>query len=126
MMTMLRFIFALSVCLFVSLLVIEQPQTLRTRAAAASANVYDVRAFGATGDGKTIDTPAINKAIDAASAAGGGTVNFPAGTYLSVSIHLKSNITLYLDQGATIVAADSTPGKITYDSPEPNEWDMYQ
>ena len=64
---------------------------------------YDVRAFGAKGDGRTLDTDAINKAIDAASAAGGGTVRFSAGRYLSFSIRLKSNITLYLDHGATIV-----------------------
>src|SRR6185503_15161687 len=61
--------------------------------------VYDVTTFGAKGDGQTLDTPAINKAIETAAAAGGGTVHFPAGTYLSVSIRLKSNITLYLDQG---------------------------
>ncbi|MGH9524561.1 MAG: glycosyl hydrolase family 28-related protein, partial [Terriglobales bacterium] len=42
---------------------------------------YDVRGFGATGDGRTIDTPAVNRAIDTAAAAGGGTVRFPAGTY---------------------------------------------
>lgn len=64
------------------------------RVASTSAPVYDVRAFGARGDGKTLDTAAINKAIDVAAAAGGGTVNFPAGTYLSVSIRLRSNITL--------------------------------
>src|SRR4051812_29935569 len=72
---------------------------------AAQAGVYDVKTFGAKGDGKALDTAAINKTIDAAAAAGGGTVYFPAGNYLSVSIHLKSNIALYLDQGATIVAA---------------------
>src|SRR5215475_9524088 len=88
--------------------------------------VYDVRAFGAKGDGKTVDTAAINKAIDAAAAAGGGTVRFSAGSYLSFSIHLKSNITLYLDQGATIVAADPTADHGTYDPPEPNPWDKYQ
>jgi polygalacturonase len=87
---------------------------------------YDVHAFGAKGDGQTLDTEAINKTIDAAAATGGGTVRFPAGTYLSFSIHLKSNITLYLDQGATIVAADSKEVKGSYDLPEPNEWDMYQ
>ena len=86
----------------------------------------DVRAFGAKGDSKTLDTPAINKAIDAAAAAGGGTVIFPAGIYLSVSIHLKSSITLQLDQGATILAANTVPGKVTYDLPEPNQWDVYQ
>lgn len=89
-------------------------------------DIYDVRSFGAKGDGKSLDTPAINKAIDAAAAAGGGTVMFPAGRYLSVSIHLQSNITLQLDQGATIVAAETVHGKGTYDLPEPNQWDMYQ
>lgn len=87
--------------------------------------VYSVMKFGATGDGKTLDTAAINKTIDAAAAAGGGTVYFPAGNYLSVSIHLKSNISLYLDQGATIIAAN-TSAEAKYDSPEPNEWDKYQ
>jgi polygalacturonase len=82
---------------------------------------YDVRAFGATGDGKTLDTPAINRAIDAAAEAGGGTVYFPAGEYLSVSIHLKSNIALYLDAGATIVGASHKDGHRN-DDPEPNEW----
>lgn len=87
--------------------------------------VYNVRTFGATGDGKTIDTPAINKAIDAAAAAGGGTVHFPSGSYLCFSIHLKSRVTLYLDQGATIVAAETgTAGQ--YDPAEPNPWDKFQ
>ena len=89
---------------------------------------YDVRAFGAVGDGKALDTVAINQAIDAAAAAGGGTVVFPAGTYASYSIHLKSNVGLYLDHGATILAADppaeGQPGG--YDAPEPNAWDKYQ
>src|SRR5205085_9547588 len=88
--------------------------------------IYDVRTFGAKGDSRTLDTLAINKAIDTAAAAAGGTVDFPAGTYLSVSIHLQSNITLQLDQGATILAAETIPGKVTYDLPEPNEWDTYQ
>src|SRR5689334_20488525 len=86
---------------------------------------YDVKAFGAKGDGTTLDTDPINKAIETAAAAGGGTVYFPAGTYLSFSIRLKSNIALYLDQGATVLAAE--PGeKGKYDLPEPNEWDLYQ
>src|SRR5262245_62467094 len=93
--------------------------------AAPQANAYNVRKFGATGDGKTLDTAAINKTIVAAAAAGGGTVYFPAGNYLSVSIHLKSNIALYLDQGATIIAA-TTSRSVTYDPPEPNQWDAYQ
>jgi polygalacturonase len=83
---------------------------------------FDVRAHGATGDGTTLDTAAINRAIEAASAAGGGTVRFPAGTYLSFSIHLKSNITLHLEPGCTLVAATPAPGFGEYDAPEPNEW----
>ncbi len=89
------------------------------------AGVYNVKAFGATGNGKTLDTPAINKAIEAAAAGGGGTVRFPAGNYLSVSIHLKSNIALYLDQGATLIAASPADG-VRYDPAEPNEWEAYQ
>jgi len=87
---------------------------------------FDVRKFGAKGDAKALDSPAINKAIDAAAAAGGGTVLFTAGTYRSFSIRLKSNVALYLDQGATILAADPRDGDGKYDPPEPNQWDQYQ
>ena len=90
------------------------------------AGAFDVKKFGAKGDGKALDSPAINKAIDAAAAAGGGTVFFPAGTYRSFSIRLKSNVGLYLSHGAIIVAADPRDGDGKYDLPEPNEWDQYQ
>jgi hypothetical protein len=93
----------------------------------AAAATYDVRAYGATGDGKTLDTPSIDRAISAASAAGGGIVTFGAGHYLCYSIHLKSNVELYLGPGAMIVAADSpTSGGSGYDAPEPIAWDKYQ
>ena len=85
---------------------------------------YDVRSYGAAGDGRTLDTASINRAIDAAAAAGGGTVVFPAGTYVSASIHLQSNITLYLEAAATIQAVDDSIAK--YDFPEPNPWTAYQ
>ncbi len=68
-------------------------------------NIYDVRHFGARGDGKHLDSPAINKAIAKAAATGGGTVLIPAGTYLCGSIHLQSNIHLLIDTGATILGA---------------------
>ena len=71
-----------------------------------SANAFSVRSFGAKGDGKAIDSGAINRCIQAASVAGGGTVWFPPGTYLSYSIRLRSRIRLYLDPGAVILAAD--------------------
>lgn len=78
-----------------------------------------MRAYGAKGDGTTGDGAAIAKAIGAAAAAGGGTVRFGAGTYLSGSVHLRSNITLFFDQGATLVAAG--PGQDgQYDPPEDN------
>jgi polygalacturonase len=101
-----------------------KPISAQTRQTAQ--NFYNIKTYGARGDGKTLDTNAINKAIDAASASGGGTVFFPAGIYLSFSIHLKSNITLYLDNGATLLAADPATDKGKYDSFEPNEFDMYQ
>ncbi len=90
--------------------------------ARAAVAEYNVRDFGATGDGKTPDTAAINKAIEAASATGGGTVRFPAGTYLSFSIRLKSHIALYLDAGCTLVAASPATDGGVYDPPESNEW----
>ena len=75
-------------------------------ALAAPTGTYNVRAFGAMGDGKNIDSKAINKAIDSAAAAGGGTVYLPAGTYLSYSIRLKDNINLHLERGAVLKAAE--------------------
>jgi polygalacturonase len=96
--------------------------------------IFDVRKFGATGDGKTLDTKAINSAIEAAAGAGGGVVVFPAGKYLCFSIRLKSMVHLHLEQGSAIIAADSPlPGQETgynggaYDAAEPNTaWDAYQ
>ena len=86
-----------------------------------AAATFDVKSLGAVGDGQALDTAAINRAIDAAAAAGGGTVEFPAGNYLAFSIHLRSHVTLHLDAGATIVAAEPPVDLATgYDPPEPN------
>jgi polygalacturonase len=74
----------------------------------ANSNSVSVRNFGAKGDGRNIDSAAINRAIEFAATRGGGTVYFPAGRYLSYSIRLRSNITLHLDSGAVVLAA-STP-----------------
>lgn len=85
---------------------------------------YNVRAFGAAGDGRKLDSPAIDKAIAAAAEAGGGTVQLPAGAYLSGSIHLRSNINLHLDAGAVILGA---PQELkAYDKAEPFEGKAYQ
>src|ERR1044071_3840951 len=110
-----------------ALAVVQLPaSSAQRRGPPTDAPAYRVRAYGARGDGKTVDTPSVNRAIEAAAAMGGGTVHFPAGTYLCFSIRLKSNVTLHLEQGATILAADPEKDKGRYDEPEPNEWDMYQ
>ena len=86
--------------------------------------VYNVRAFGAQGNGTNLDSPAINRAIDACVAAGGGTVYVPAGTYLCGSIHLRSSLNLLLDAGAVILGA---PQQLkAYDPAEPFEGPAYQ
>ncbi|MDR3751799.1 MAG: glycoside hydrolase family 28 protein [Terracidiphilus sp.] len=105
---------------------------LDARAAAGmgqAAGWLSVRQFGAKGDGAAIDSPAINRAIEAAAAAGGGTVLFPAGIYLSYSIRLKSKVGLFLDQGAVILAAPTPAGGTGsgYDAAEPQgAWEPYQ
>ncbi|WP_347304565.1 glycosyl hydrolase family 28-related protein (plasmid) [Croceibacterium sp. TMG7-5b_MA50] len=78
----------------------------------------DVRAHGARGDGTTVDSPAINRAIAAVAARGGGTVLVPPGRYLSFSIRLVDNITLYVAAGATIIAASPDTHGANYDPPE--------
>lgn len=88
-------------------------------------NFFNVRDFGAKGDGQTLDSKAINKAIDAAVKKGGGTVYIPAGNYLSGSIHLQSNLNLLIDQGAVIIAAE-VKQENEYDAEEPGSNNNYQ
>jgi len=73
--------------------------------AAQSVGVFPVRQFGAVPDGATLNTTAIQKTVDAASAAGGGTVLFEAGRYLSGTIVLKSNVRLQLEPGAVLLGS---------------------
>ncbi|HOE10817.1 MAG TPA: glycoside hydrolase family 28 protein [bacterium] len=81
----------------------------------AAAGQFEVRRYGATGDGQTKDTAAIQKAIDACSESGGGTVYFAPGNYISGSLHIRSNVTLYLDTGATLL-----------ESPDNEDFDPYE
>ncbi len=89
--------------------------------AAAQEAPYNALDFGARGDGKTNCTEAINAAIDAAAEHGGGTIHFPAGDYLSYTIHLRSNITLHLDAGAVLIGDEEKDG-VGYDAPEESAW----
>lgn len=95
------------------------------KSSAPAPSTFNVRDYGAKGDGISMDSPAINQAIAAAAEKGGGTVLFPSGIYLSASIHLKSHITLLLDAGAVIMAADYAPGS-GYDEPETALNDTWQ
>ena len=113
---------ALFIPAFFSSLLLATAQPAATESSGQS--FFNVRNYGATGDGKNLDSPAINKAIDAAAAAGGGTVLVPAGTYLSGSIHLKSNIHLLIDAGATILGAPQNLN--AYDETEPFPGIAYQ
>jgi polygalacturonase len=92
---------------------------------AAAPQVINVKSapYGAKGDGNTNDAAAINKAVTAASAvAGGGIVQFPAGTYkVGNTIHLKSNVTIQLTPNATLRGTGSG-----YDAAESNPNDKYQ
>src|SRR5690242_12208809 len=92
----------------------------------AEKDYYNVKDYGARGDGTTLNSKAINAAIAAAAAAGGGTVYFPAGDYLTGSIHLQSNIALYISHGATIIAAPAKEDSLEYDDPEQSINDKYQ
>ncbi|MFG2005512.1 glycoside hydrolase family 28 protein [Spirillospora sp. NPDC048911] len=87
--------------------------------------VFDVRSFGAKGDGVTIDSAAIDRAIEKAAEEGPATVYFPPGVYASYSIHLQSRVTLYLERGARLLAARPT-GTQGYDPAEPGAGNPYQ
>src|SRR5690242_7967789 len=68
---------------------------------------YNVLRYGAKNDSSKLATKAIETAIEAASKAGGGTVYFPAGVYLTGPIHLRSNITIFIDAGAVLNFSDN-------------------
>src|SRR5258706_7750470 len=94
------------------LLVCSRPATAR---AAQTAVAFNIRDFGAKGDGIVKETAAIQSAVDAAAKQGGGTVTIPAGRYLSGTIHLKSNITLQISPGAMVAF-----------SPDNSDFDPYE
>ncbi len=79
---------------------------LTAQSAMAAGKVCDVKKYGAKGDGTTKDTAAVQKAVDDCTAGkGGGTVEVPAGTFVIAPISLKSNMTLHLAKGATLLGS---------------------
>src|SRR5437016_11460599 len=80
----------------------------------AAERAFDVREYRRADDESGLDTGAINRAMEACAAAGGGQVLVPAGRYISGTIHLRSHVTLYLAAGASIVG---TTNLSLYDAP---------
>lgn len=95
---------------------------------AACCGSHNVKTYGARGDGVALDSDAINWAIQIAANAGGGTVVIPAGDYLCYSIRLRSRVSLRLEAGSRLIAAEppaeGCPGG--YDAPEPGNPNLYQ
>ncbi len=87
--------------------------------AVAANHLFDIRDQGAAGDGTTLDTAAINQAIDACARAGGGQVLFPPGRFLSGTVHLRSRVTLFLAAGARLIG---TTNLNEYHQPTPPEF----
>jgi len=79
--------------------------SLLSAAAPSGGAVYDVREYGATGDGATLDTAALQKAIDSCHENGGGAVYFAPGRYLCGTLFLKSHVRLYVDAGAVLLGS---------------------
>jgi polygalacturonase len=82
----------------------EQAQAAAGPTAAPLAS-FNVRDFGAAGDGVRLDTPSLQASVEAAAKAGGGTVHFPPGTYRSGTLFLKSRVTLHLHPGAVLLGS---------------------
>ncbi len=87
----------------------HETASARTKPAANAddlgARVYNIRSYGAKGDKTTIDTAALQAAIDACTADGGGTVLVPAGTFVIGTVELKSNVTLHIAAGGTLLGS---------------------
>jgi polygalacturonase len=87
--------------LMAALLLFSAPRLLAITA------IFNVRDYGATGDGHTLETRAMNAAIDACAKSGGGTVYVPPGRYLTGTIQIKSHVTLDIDAGATVLGSEN-------------------
>lgn len=79
--------------------------TSKTKASSDNGAVFNIRSFGAAGDGTTLDTAAIQRAIDACAAAGGGQVLVPMGSFVTGTIHMKDKVTLHLEKEAVLLGS---------------------
>ncbi len=91
-----------SIIIGLSIFAIQPNALAQTKAAEA---IFDVRDYGAVGDGVTLDTKAIQSAVDACAQSGGGKVYLHSGSFLSGTIYLKSNVTLYIEAGAILLGS---------------------
>lgn len=96
-----KFLVLLVLACPVSVLAFQPAASLRP----ATPGTCNVRDFGATGDGHTLDTAAINKAVQSCASSGGGTVEVPSGRFLTGTIHLRDHITLHLDAGSVLLGS---------------------
>ncbi|HEV8377254.1 MAG TPA: glycosyl hydrolase family 28 protein, partial [Tepidisphaeraceae bacterium] len=96
----------LSVPILSTFAVADEPQNADDKL--LGAKVYNIRDFGAKGDGATLDTNAIQSAIDAANKDKGGMVLVPAGTFITGTVELKSNVTLHLAAQAKLLGSEKS------------------
>ena len=89
------------------LVALVNPMLGQTAKSAAETKQFNIKTYGAIGDGATLNTEAIQKTIDACHAAGGGTVRVPAGDFVIGTIQLKSHVTLSLDYGASLLGSQN-------------------
>ncbi len=83
----------------------------------SGSRVFDVKTFGATGNGTTLDTAAINRAIEECSKTGGGAVYLAPGIYLAGTVVLQSNVTLYLEPQATLLGSKNVADYANFPGP---------
>src|SRR5690242_344570 len=102
-----RMILGASAASLTSGMIAAAPQAVSGQASSRGTRVYNIVDYGAKGDGKTLDTRALQSAIDACSADKGGTVLVPAGVFVIGTVELKSNVTLRIEaQGKLLGSAD--------------------
>ncbi len=86
---------------------IENTQNVRLTSLSGKPSYYNIRDYGAISDGKTINTQAIQKALDDCNKNGGGTIYIPPGDYVTGTLVLRSHTTLHLDKGATLLGSSN-------------------